>query len=109
MPLAAYGGGRTVVGPECSAAELAQLQAEVAAAPHRFTARALVPPSTAPAVVAGRLVPRAVDLRVFSTAAASGSARVLDAPLTRVAVAEQASDLDLSAGAAVKDTWLLPG
>ena len=99
-----------MVGPECSSTELAELQAEVAAAPHRFTARAVVPPSTAPSLVSGRLLPRAVDVRVFSAATGGGAVRVLDAPLTRVVAAgEQASDLDLATGAAVKATWLLPG
>jgi uncharacterized circularly permuted ATP-grasp superfamily protein len=109
VPVAAYGGGPPVLGPECSAAQLAELQAEVAAAPHRFTARAAVAPTTAPALVAGRLLPRTVDLRVFSAAAPHGRVRVLDAPLTRVAAGERTSDMDLAAGAAVKDTWLLPG
>jgi uncharacterized circularly permuted ATP-grasp superfamily protein len=109
VPVAGYGGGSTVVGPECSAAELAELQAEVAAAPHRFTARRWIPPSTSPALGAGRLVPRAVDLRVFSAATGGDRFAVLDAPLTRVAREDRAGDLDVAAGAAVKDTWLLPG
>jgi uncharacterized circularly permuted ATP-grasp superfamily protein len=105
VPVGAYGGGPTVVGPECSAAELAELQAEVAAAPHRFIARSCVSPSTAPTLVGDRLLPRPVDLRIFSAATAGGRVRVLEAPLTRVALGERASDL--AAGAAVKDTWLL--
>ena len=109
VPMAAYGGGPTVVGPECTPTELAELQAQVAAAPHRFIARAVVVPSTAPALGAGRLLPRALDLRVFSAASGRDRVEVLDAPLTRVAVGEGASDVDLAAGAAVKDTWLLPG
>jgi carboxylate-amine ligase len=100
VPLAAYGGGPTVAGPDCTAAQLAELQAEVAAAPHRFTARAAERPTTAPTLVAGRLLPREVDLRIFSAATGRGEVSVLDAPLTRVA-------LD-SGSVAVKDTWLLP-
>ena len=38
-PVAGYGGRGTVFGPACSAAELASLQAEVAAAPYRFVAQ----------------------------------------------------------------------
>ena len=38
-PVAGYGGRGTVFGPSCSAAELAALQAEVAAAPYRFVAQ----------------------------------------------------------------------
>ena len=108
VPVSAYGGGRTVVGPECSAAGLAELQAEVAAAPHRFIARSWVSPSTAPTLVGDRLLPRPVELRIFSAATDGGRVAALDAPLTRVAVGERASDLSLAAGAAVKDTWLLP-
>ncbi len=107
VPVPGYGGGRTVVGPLCSAAELAELQAEVAAAPHRFVARAYVVPSTAPTLVGERLLPRPVGLRIFSVAA-SRDVQVLEAPLTSVALAEGAADADLGRGAAVKDTWLLP-
>jgi carboxylate-amine ligase len=107
VPVAAYGGGRPVVGPECSAAELAELQAEVAAAPHRFIARAPVDATTAPALVGNRLLPRPVDLRVFSVATGGNGVQVLDAPLTRVDLSGGTSGFDLGRGAAVKDTWLL--
>jgi carboxylate-amine ligase len=103
VPVAAYGGGRPVRGPECSAAELAELQVEVAAAPHRFIARACVPLTTSPTLVGGRLLPRAVDLRIFS-ASDRGSVRVLEAPLSRVTTGESGSEV--GAPAAVKDTWL---
>jgi uncharacterized circularly permuted ATP-grasp superfamily protein len=107
VPLAAYGGGPVVVGPECSAAELAELQAEVAAAPHRFIARECPPPSTVPTLVEGRLVPCPVDLRVFSAATGAGEVRALDAPLTRVTAAQGRSTGQLGTGATAKDTWLL--
>ena len=94
VPLGAYGGGPVVVGPGCTAAELAELEAAVAAAPHRFVARALVRPATAPALVGDRVLRRALDLRIFSAATGRGDVSVLDAPLSR-------------AGDAVKDTWLL--
>lgn len=94
-PAEGYGGsGGAVVGPIASAARLAQLYAEVAAAPHRFVAREPVEPSTVPVLVDGDLEPRSVDLRVFS--AAGPEPRALPAPLTRVA-----------AGSGTKDTWLL--
>ncbi|WP_448625530.1 circularly permuted type 2 ATP-grasp protein [Geodermatophilus sp. URMC 64] len=101
-PVGAYGGGGAVAGPECSAVELAQLQAEVAAAPHRFVAAEPVELSTAPTLVDGALQPRPVDLRVFSVAGRSGTA-VLPAPLTRVAP----SPATQPTGEATKDTWLL--
>jgi carboxylate-amine ligase len=101
-PVDAYGGGGTVIGPECTTDELAQLQAEVAAAPHRFVAAEPVVLPTVPTLVGGALVPRPVDLRVFSVAGPSGT-RVLPCPLTRVAP----SPATRPTGAALKPTWLL--
>jgi uncharacterized circularly permuted ATP-grasp superfamily protein len=106
VPVAGYGGGGAVAGPDCSPARLAELQAEVAAAPHRFVARELVPASTAPALVDGALAPRTVDLRVFSVATGPATVEVLPAPLSRVALAAGSQDTDLAGDAAVKDTWL---
>jgi carboxylate-amine ligase len=91
-----------VSGPEASTDELAQLQAEVAAAPHRFVAAEPVVLPTVPTLVGGALVPRPVDLRVFSVAGPSGT-RVLPCPLTRVAP----SPAPRPTGAAIKPTWLL--
>jgi uncharacterized circularly permuted ATP-grasp superfamily protein len=104
-PVGGYGGSGVVVGPLCSAAELAQLQAEVAAAPHRFVAQESVDFSTAPTVVEGRLRPRHVDLRVFSVA--SDETVALPAPLTRVALRQRSVVTNSSRGGGSKDTWLL--
>jgi len=103
-PVAGYGGGRVVSGPSCTGAELAELQAEVAAAPHRFVAQEPVQGSTAPTLADGRVRPRHVDLRVFSVAAPTY--RALPAPLTRVALSE-GSTPGSAADSGVKDTWLL--
>jgi uncharacterized circularly permuted ATP-grasp superfamily protein len=103
-PVAGYGGRGTIVGPACSAAELAFLQAEVAAAPYRFVAQEPVLPTTMPALVDGGLRPRHVDLRVLSVAGPGDGATALPAPLTRVAeVPEPASWWADGA----KDTWIV--
>ena len=102
-PVDGYGGGGVVHGPSCTAAELAQLQAEVAAAPHRFVAREPVEVATAPTVVEGRLAPRPVVMRVFSATAERTTA--LPAPLTLVAPGERSAGWHR--GAAAQDTWLL--
>jgi len=104
-PVAGYGGGGAVFGPSCSAAELARLRAEVAAAPHRFVAQEPVEFSTVPTLVDGGLRPRHVDLRVFSIA--GPAPRVLPAPLTRVAPAQGSRVTSADRGGAAKDTWLL--
>jgi carboxylate-amine ligase len=100
-PVDAYGGTDVVVGPACSAAELAVLQAEVAAAPHRFVAQEPVECTTAPTLVGARLVPRPVHLRIFSVAS-GGSTRALPAPLTAVG-----DSSDVRRAGVTKDTWLL--
>jgi uncharacterized circularly permuted ATP-grasp superfamily protein len=103
-PVAGYGGRGTVFGPSCTTAELAFLQAEVAAAPYRFVAQEPVESSTVPTLVDGALQPRRVDLRVFSVVGRDGSARALRAPLTRVALGESPGR---GGGRGSKDTWLL--
>jgi uncharacterized circularly permuted ATP-grasp superfamily protein len=102
-PVAGYGGRGTVVGPACSAAELAFLQAEVSAAPYRFVAQEPVVPTTLPTLVNGALQPRHVDLRVLSVAGAGDGATALPAPLTRVADGPEPASW-WSGGS--KDTWI---
>jgi uncharacterized circularly permuted ATP-grasp superfamily protein len=104
-PVAGYGGRGTVVGPACSAVELARLQVQVAAAPHRFVARELVDHSTVPTLVDGALQPRHVDLRVFSVA--GPAPRALPAPLTRVTLDPVSRATGADRGWGSKDTWLL--
>ena len=104
-PVAGYAGRGAVVGPSSSAARLAEVQAEVAAAPHRFVAQELVGSSTVPTLVEGGLQPRHVDLRIFSVA--GPSARALPAPLTRVALGAGSRVTSADRGGAGKDTWLL--
>lgn len=106
-PVGGYGGAGVVFGPLCSAAELAQLQAEVAATPHRFVVQEPVEVTTVPTVVDGQLVPRRTDLRVFAVAGAT--TRVLPAPLTRVTLTGGSSPVGSGRGDGSKDTWVLTG
>ncbi|CAB4900213.1 unannotated protein [freshwater metagenome] len=105
-PVDGYGGQGVVFGPTCSAAELAELQAEVAATPHRFVAQEPVDFSTVPTLVDGVVQPRRADLRVFAVAGAV--TRAVPAPLTRVALEEGSLLVNSSRGGGSKDTWLLP-
>jgi uncharacterized circularly permuted ATP-grasp superfamily protein len=105
-PVDGYGGQGVVFGPLCSATQLAELQAEVAAAPHRFVAQEPVDFTTVPTVVDGLVVPRHADLRVF--AVAGRTTRALPAPLTRVALREGSLLVSSSRGGGSKDTWILP-
>ncbi|SOE00912.1 circularly permuted type 2 ATP-grasp protein [Blastococcus haudaquaticus] len=103
-PVAGYGGRGAVVGPSCSADELAFLQAEVSSAPYRFVAQEPVVPTTLPTVVDGALRPRPVDLRVLSVAGAGDTATALPAPLTRVA--DRPENGGWWSGGS-KDTWIV--
>jgi uncharacterized circularly permuted ATP-grasp superfamily protein len=105
-PVDGYGGRGVVFGPLCSAAEVVELQAEVAAAPHRFVAQEPVDFTTVPTVVDGLVTPRHADLRVF--AVAGTSTRALPAPLSRVALTEGSLLVNSSQGGGSKDTWVLP-
>jgi uncharacterized circularly permuted ATP-grasp superfamily protein len=105
-PVDGYGGQGVVFGPECSATQLAELQAEVLASPHRFVAQEPVDFSTVPTVVDGLVVPRRADLRVF--AVAGSTTRALPAPLTRIALGDGSLLVNSSQGGGSKDTWLLP-
>jgi len=106
-PVAGYGGRGAVFGPSLTAAELASLQAEVAAAPYRFVAQEPVESSTAPTLVDGALQPRHVDLRVFSVTLGGGTVSALRAPLTRVALGVGPSSASAARGGGSKDTWIL--
>ena len=105
-PVDGYGGQGVVFGSTCSAAELAELRAEVDAAPHRFVAQEPVEFSTVPTLVDGVVQPRHADLRVF--AVAGSATRVVPAPLTRVATEEGSLLVNSSRGGGSKDTWLVP-
>ena len=105
-PVDGYGGQGVVFGPLCSAAELAELHAEVGAAPYRFIAQEPVDFTTVPTVVDGLVAPRHADLRVF--AVAGTSTRALPAPLSRVALTEGSRLVNSSQGGGSKDTWVLP-
>jgi uncharacterized circularly permuted ATP-grasp superfamily protein len=105
-PVDGYGGQGVVFGSMCSAAELAELHAQVLAAPHRFVAQEPVDFSTVPTVVDGMVVPRRADLRVFAVAGTTTQA--LPAPLSRVALTEGSLLVNSSQGGGSKDTWVLP-
>jgi carboxylate-amine ligase len=106
-PVDGYGGRGVAFGPALGRAEVADLRAEVDAAPHRFIAQEPVWFSTHPTVTDdGTVRPRHVDLRVFVAADPTGTA-VLPVPLTRVALEEGSMIVNSSRGGGSKDTWIL--
>jgi carboxylate-amine ligase len=104
-PIDGSGGHGVMIGPDLSEEQVARLEAEVAAAPHRYIAQDVIRFSTHPTLIDGRLVPRHVDLRMFVL---SGEDTVV-APvaLSRVALESEGLLVNSSQGGGSKDTWLL--
>ncbi|MBM9468491.1 circularly permuted type 2 ATP-grasp protein [Nakamurella leprariae] len=104
-PIDGSGGQGVMIGPDLSEERVARLEAEVAAAPHRYIAQDVIRFSTHPTLIGGHLVPRHVDLRMFVL---SGEDTVV-APvaLTRVALESEGLLVNSSQGGGSKDTWLL--
>lgn len=108
-PVDGYGGRGIVIGPHASRAELAELADVVRANPAGWVAQDLVALSTHPTFAAGKLEPRAVDLRAFvfqSRRGAGTHVEVAPATLTRVAPAGSFI-VNSSRGGGAKDTWVL--
>ncbi|GAB3654359.1 hypothetical protein GCM10027589_13010 [Actinocorallia lasiicapitis] len=103
-PVDGFGGHGVVIGPDATDAELAQARAELLADPSQWIAQETVDLSTHPTFAAGRLEPRAVDLRAFVCLGAEPE--VVPLALTRVAPAGSRI-VNSSRGGGSKDTWLL--
>src|SRR4051794_28069278 len=106
-PRDGFGGSGVVIGPAASAGELRALRAAVAASPEAYVAQEVVHLSSHPTVIAGRLVPRHVDVRPFVFYDGLRP-RALPGGLTRVALAEGELVVNSSRGGGGKDTWVLP-
>jgi carboxylate-amine ligase len=105
-PVDGYGGSGITVGPECTAAQIAERRAELRAAPERFIAQEPVPLSTLPVLDGGE---RHVDLRMFAhlrDGASGVTAAVAPVGLTRVAPAGS-TVVNSSRGGGAKDTWIV--
>ncbi|SEG40244.1 carboxylate-amine ligase [Thermomonospora echinospora] len=103
-PVDGYGGSDVLIGPEASAAELAEARERILAEPARWIAQETVELSTHPTFVDGRLEPRAVDLRAFVVQGPEPV--VVPLALTRVAPASSRI-VNSSQGGGSKDTWLM--
>ena len=106
-PAAASGGYGIVIGPQATAAELKELEANVRAEPREWIAQPLQEFSTIPTYQQGRLQPRRADLRPF--ALTGSNTWVLPGGLTRVALVEGSYVVNSSQGGGSKDTWILRG
>ncbi len=103
-----YGGTGVVVVGHADAADVEALRERVRADPGAFVAQRIVPLSTHPTEIDGRLRPRHVDLRPFVFLPAPDDPRVTPGGVTRVALDAGALVVNSSQGGGAKDTWVVP-
>jgi uncharacterized circularly permuted ATP-grasp superfamily protein len=105
-PTSESGGKGVFIGPQASAAAIAEQTRMIKEQPELFIAQELVHLSTAPTEIGeGRLEPRHVDLRPF--AVFGEEIRIVPGGLTRVALREGSMIVNSSQGGGSKDTWVL--
>ncbi len=106
-PVAQSGGHGIVIGTHADDETIASTLDAVRSHPRDYIAQEIVPLSTHPTFVDGRLEPRHIDLRPFVI---SGQRiEVVPGGLTRVALAEGSLIVNSSQGGGSKDTWVLTG
>ncbi|HEY0237252.1 MAG TPA: carboxylate--amine ligase/circularly permuted type 2 ATP-grasp protein, partial [Friedmanniella sp.] len=71
-PVDGHGGAGVLIGPDASAAEVAERRAEIAANPAGWVAQEVVALSSHPTLTGSLLQPRHVDLRVFAYVTGTG-------------------------------------
>lgn len=106
-PRGGAGGYGVVVGPDVSAARLAEARRDLLADPGHWSVQDVVVLSTHPTLVDGELVPRHVDLRPFVLFDGS-EAHVVPGALSRFAARAGRLVVNAGQGGGLKDTWVLP-
>ena len=104
-PVDGSGGEGVMIGPTLTRAQVAELEQQVALAPHRYIAQEVIRFSTHSTLVGGTLAPRHVDLRLFVLSGAQTV--VVPTGLTRVALAADGLLVNSSQGGGSKDTWVV--
>ena len=105
-PTSGSGGAGIVIGPQATAAELAETGRIIEENPRGWVAQPVLSLSTAPTLCDGEVVPRHVDLRPFTLVGPDG-AYVTRGGLTRVATVEGSLVVNSSQGGGSKDTWIV--
>jgi glutamate---cysteine ligase / carboxylate-amine ligase len=97
-----------LIGPDASAAEVAERRTEIAANPAGWVAQEVVALSSHPTVTGSLLQPRHVDLRVFAYVTGTGpdDVQLGSLGLTRMAP-EGSLVVNSSRGGGAKDTWII--
>jgi uncharacterized circularly permuted ATP-grasp superfamily protein/uncharacterized alpha-E superfamily protein len=98
--------GKLYFGEKLDRAQRAELVAAIQARPHDFVGQERVALSTAPVWQEGRLEPRCVVLRAYTTATGD-SFTVMPGGLTRVSTTAADPMVTMQSGGGSKDTWVL--
>jgi uncharacterized circularly permuted ATP-grasp superfamily protein len=101
------GGYGMLIGPASTAQQRSEFREYILARPRDFIAQPVVPLSTHPTFVDGRLEGRHVDLRPFILC--GEKITVVPGGLTRVALPRGSLVVNSSQGGGSKDTWVLSG
>ena len=107
-PVDGHGGMGVLIGPDATAAEVAERRKAIAANPAGWVAQEVVALSSHPTVDGVRLQPRHVDLRAFVYVRGTRpeDCTLADLALTRVAPAGSLV-VNSSRGGGAKDTWII--
>ena len=105
-PIAPHHSAATVFGATLSAAQRTQLVEQIRAHPHLFVGQELIPLSTAPVALDGRIEPRPMVLRSFLVAHEDGYV-AMPGGLARVAPAQDTWVVSNQRGGVSKDVWVL--
>ena len=107
-PVDGHGGIGVLIGPDATAAEVAERRTAIAANPAGWVAQEVVALSSHPTLDGSRLQPRHVDLRAFVYLRGTGveDCTLADLALTRVAP-DGSLVVNSSRGGGAKDTWII--
>ena len=107
-PVDGHGGIGVLIGPDATAAEVAERRTAIAENPAVWVAQEVVALSSHPTLDGSRLQPRHVDLRAFVYVRGTGAedCTLADLALTRVAP-DGSLVVNSSRGGGAKDTWII--
>jgi uncharacterized circularly permuted ATP-grasp superfamily protein/uncharacterized alpha-E superfamily protein len=95
-----------VFGDRLSAEQKQKLIEQIRARPYRYVGQEIVPLSTTPVFVGGKLQPRQMVMRAYLVAK-DDSFRVMPGGLTRVSAAPDTMIVSMQKGGGSKDTWVM--
>lgn len=100
------GGYGMLMGNSATAEQIEKTKSAILADPRNFVAQPIIPLSTVPCLLDGKLQPRHVDLRPYALCGPNGI-DIVPGGLTRVALREGSLVVNSSQGGGSKDTWVI--